>query len=129
MRGFFIYTMLFSVLVNAPPQSSAANAALQFCESLCKQGKTPFRVFFVSFGVLNASKIGKQSNSWSKLIEKYHLDACCCVNSCVEHKLASSQGKSNTKMNESFKLAGLGQLVEAEVKSDRLITFGDRHDC
>ncbi|MFL0809448.1 MAG: DsrE family protein [Agarilytica sp.] len=120
--------MQFSILVNAPPQSSASAAALDFCRALCDSNNTLHRIFFVSHGVLNAHSESTLCMHWQSLIEENQLDACCCVNSCIHHQLANSSGLAQTTMNKAFAIAGLGLLVEASVNSERLITFGARSD-
>jgi len=37
---------------------------------------------------------------------------------------ARRQGKDANNIAEGFRISGLGQLIEAGVESDRLVTFG-----
>jgi len=38
---------------------------------------------------------------------------------------AERNGKDSDNIEEGFRISGLGQLVEAGIQADRLITFGD----
>ena len=38
---------------------------------------------------------------------------------------AKRNGKDADNIAEGFRISGLGQLIEAGIQSDRLVTFGD----
>lgn len=118
--------MKFSIFVNCPPTLPAAKAALRFCQNLSVSNHTLHRVFFFEDGVLNSAHSEPLCDQWAALISKHQLDAVCCVNACVRVSLANGKGKATQDMHPAFKLAGLGQLVEASVASERCITFGQR---
>ena len=43
----------------------------------------------------------------------------------VDDGEAERNGKDATNIAEGFRISGLGQLIEAGIESDRLVTFGD----
>ena len=56
--------------------------------------------------------------------------SCCLCSSCSEKRNldkgeAERNGKDSDNIEEGFRISGLGQLVEAGIQADRLITFGD----
>ncbi|MFL0799690.1 MAG: DsrE family protein [Agarilytica sp.] len=124
--AFFFLSMKFSVVVNASPELPASRAALQFCHAIIAQTHSIHRVFFLNEGVLNAHIDQAISNDWAEFFSSNNCDAACCTASCQTKGLADTLGGPSTKIHPAFTIAGLGQLVEASLKSDRLITFGQR---
>jgi len=69
-------------------------------------------------------------NRWSKLAEENKLDLVVCVAAAqrrgiVDEGEAKRNGKDATNLAPGFRISGLGQLIEAGIQSDRLVTFGD----
>ncbi|MFL0802386.1 MAG: DsrE family protein [Agarilytica sp.] len=118
--------MKFSIVVNASPELPASRAALHFCQAITDQAHVIHRVFFLNEGVLNAHVGQKISNDWAKFFATNNCDAACCTASCQTNGLADTLGAASATINPAFSIAGLGQLVEASSRSDRLITFGQR---
>ncbi len=129
--------MKFSVLVYAAPTSSeAANSALQFTRSLLDEGHEIYRLFFFSDGVHNANRLSVTAqdeinlpNEWHKLIKNYELDSVVCVSSAIKRGVINSQEAERYELDastlyDSSEIAGLGQLVDAALQSDRLVQFG-----
>lgn len=115
--------MQFTVIVNAHPDSLPASSALCFCHSLITQGHTLYRLFFYGDGVLNGAAKHPTStvDNWTKLITENQIDAVCCVGSAQHRQIATE-----ADLRPGFVISGLGQLVDAAVISDRIITFGQR---
>ena len=66
----------------------------------------------------------------SKLAEENKLDLVVCVAAAqrrgiVDEGEAKRNGKDATNLAPGFRISGLGQLIEAGIQSDRLVTFGD----
>jgi tRNA 2-thiouridine synthesizing protein D len=130
--------MKFSILVNEGPYThQASDSAYQFAKALLAKGHEIFRIFFYHDGVNNATRLTTPPqddrnivNRWSKLAEEHKLDMVVCVAAAqrrgiVDEGEAKRNGKDATNLAPGFRISGLGQLVEAGIQSDRLVTFGD----
>jgi tRNA 2-thiouridine synthesizing protein D len=56
---------------------------------------------------------------WGKLNEEHGVDLVVCVAAALR------RGIREENLAKGFRISGLGQMVEAGVKTDRLIVFGD----
>jgi tRNA 2-thiouridine synthesizing protein D len=130
--------MKFSILVNEGPYThQASDTAYQFAKAVLAKGHEIFRIFFYHDGVNNATRLTTPPqddrnivNRWSKLAEEHKLDMVVCVAAAqrrgiVDEGEAKRNGKDATNLAPGFRISGLGQLVEAGIQSDRLVTFGD----
>lgn len=130
--------MKLSVLVNEGPyQHQASDSAYQFVKAAVESGHEVFRVFFYHDGVNNGSRLTTPPQDdrhiqkrWSELAGEHKLDLVLCVAACQRRGLVDKdEMKRNSKdadnIADGFRISGLGQLIEAGVESDRLITFGD----
>lgn len=130
--------MKLSVLVNEGPyQHQASDTAYQFVKAAIESGHEVFRVFFYHDGVNNGSRLMTPPQDerhiqvrWSELATEHELDLVLCVAACqrrgiVDEGEMKRNGKDADNIADGFRIAGLGQLVEAGVESDRLISFGD----
>ncbi len=129
--------MIFSVHVLAPPYSRQANlTALLFCQAVVAQGHELKRVFFSGDGVLTASRIAVTPqdeinlyDAWLKLASDHDIELVVCISACLRRGIVD-QGEAERyqlgshNLAPQFIIAGLGQLVDAALESDRLITFG-----
>ena len=69
-------------------------------------------------------------NRWSELAEAHKLDLVLCVAAAQRRGIADADeakrnGKDADNIAPGFRISGLGQLIEAGIQSDRLVTFGD----
>jgi len=130
--------MKMSVLVNEGPyQHQASDSAFQFVKAAIESGHEIFRVFFYHDGVNNGTRLTTPPQDdrhiqkrWSELATEHNLDLVLCVAACQRRGLVDKDemernGKDADNIAEGFRISGLGQLIEAGVESDRLITFGD----
>lgn len=130
--------MKLSVLINEGPYThQASDSAYQFTKAALAKGHEIFRVFFYHDGVNNATRLTTPPqddrnivNRWSKLAEEHKLDLVVCVAAAqrrgiVDDGEAKRNGKDATNLAPGFRISGLGQLIEAGIQSDRLVTFGD----
>ncbi len=119
--------MKFGILVNEGPyQHQASDTAYLFCRAALAQGHEIFRVFFYHDGVNNASRLTEPPQDdrnivarWSKLAEEHGVDLVVCVAAALR------RGIKEENLASGFRISGLGQLVEAGIQADRLVTFGD----
>lgn len=129
--------MKYSLVIYAAPSSQqGADTALRFAESALKQGHDIYRVFFYSNGVHNGSALAVPPQDevnipqrWQSLAQQHNLDLVICIAAALRRGLLDQQeadryGKEAHNCSEDFSVSGLGQLLDASVQSDRLITFG-----
>ena len=111
--------MNFGILVNEGPyQHQASDSAYLFAKAAIEEGHTIFRVFFYHDGVNNGTRLATPPqddrhipNRWSELAKENNIDLVLCV--------------AADNIAEKFRISGLGQLIEAGIQADRMITFGD----
>jgi len=129
--------MIFSLAVYAPPSSQASDSAYRFAYSVAKSRQHQlYRVFFYHEGVYVGSALNclpqdevDYLQRWQQLSIQYEADLVICIAAALRRGIidkneAERYEKPASNMADGFSLSGLGQLVEASVKSDRLITFG-----
>ena len=129
--------MKFSIVIYAAPYSSeSAATALRFAKSLIAQGHELYRLFFFGDGVHNASKLTvvaqdeiNLQRQWSELIEEHDIDSVICVSSALRRGVldqteADRHDFGTASAYESSEVAGLGQLIDATLNSDRVVNFG-----
>ncbi|WP_432473683.1 sulfurtransferase complex subunit TusD [Amphritea sp. HPY] len=129
--------MIFSIVITGAPYSSqSADTALRFATSALSQGHQIHRVFFYADAVHTASSLAAppqdETNipqNWSQLAQQHNLDLVVCIAAAVRRGImddneARRYEKETGNLAENFTLSGLGQLVEAGIVSDRVITFG-----
>ena len=129
--------MKFSIVIYAAPYSTeSAATALRFAESLIQQGHELYRLFFFGDGVHNASKLTVVAQDeinlqlqWSKLIEEHDIDSVICVSSALRRGVLDQTEADRHELGtasayESSQVAGLGQLIDAALHSDRVVNFG-----
>lgn len=119
--------LTFALLIMGPPFSSgAAHSALSFAKAALAQGHALFRVFFYLDGVGVANRLSDPPagyapivRDWSKFALANDIDLVVCINA------GKKRGLREANLAPGFRISGLGQLVEAGMLADRLITFGD----
>jgi len=129
--------MIFSLAIYAPPYTSqASDSAYRFALALLENDHTLYRVFFYQDGVHTASSLStppqdeiRYTQNWQTLAQQHKIDLVVCIAAALKRGLlnqqeASRYDKPAFNLAEGFEISGLGQLVDAAVMSDRLITFG-----
>jgi len=127
----------FSLVIYAAPYSSeSAATALRFAKSLIQQGHELYRLFFFGDGVHNVSKLTvvaqdeiNLQQQWSELIEEHDIDSVICVSSALRRGVLDQTEADRHELGtasayESSEVAGLGQLIDAALHSDRVVNFG-----
>ena len=119
--------MKFGILVNEGPyQRQSSDTAWQFCRAAIAAGHEVRRVFFYHDGVNNATKLTEPPqddrhivNRWAALKEQHGIDLVVCVAAALR------RGIKDEVLAPGFRISGLGQLIDAGIKADRTVTFGD----
>lgn len=130
--------MKFAILINEGPYThQASDTAYQFTKAALDKGHEIYRVFFYHDGVYNGSRLAvppqddrNLTNHWSELAEQHKLDLVVCVAAAQRRGVldadeAKRHGKDADNIAAGFRISGLGQLIEAGIQADRLVTFGD----
>lgn len=130
--------MKLGIVVNEGPYThQAADSAYHFAKAALDKGHEVVRVFFYHDGVNNGTRLATPPRDdrnvvqrWAQLAEQYGLDLVLCVAAAqrrgiVDHGEAERHGKDAHNIAPGFRLGGLGQLVEAAVVADRIVSFGD----
>lgn len=130
--------MIFAVHVVCGPYSSQSNgSALQFCKAAIESGHQIKRVFFSGDGVLVGTNLAVPPQDefdlyvdWQNLHKQQGIELVVCISACLRRGIINEEEakryqKTNYNLPDAFVLSGLGQLVEASIEADRLITFGD----
>ena len=130
-------TMIFSVhVVTSPYSHQSAFTALRFCQAALEAGHQIKRVFFSGDGVLVGTGLANPPQdeldlylAWQTLAREQQVELVVCISACLRRGIinateAERYEKEGHNLNDEFILSGLGQLVEAGLESDRLITFG-----
>ena len=129
--------MIFSLAIYAAPYSSqASDSAYRFALALLENGHTLYRVFFYHDAVHTASSLTTPpqdeshfTHKWQMLAQKHNVDLVVCIAAALKRGLLNEQeaaryDKPVANLATGFEISGLGQLVDAAVVSDRLVTFG-----
>ena len=127
----------FTLLVTASPYSTQGQfSALHFVKSLLKQGHSIKRIFFYADGVLVASRLNHPpsdeinlTKEWAKLAINNDFELIVCVTAAIKRGIVNSleadrNALTGDNLDPAFEISGLGQLTEAMLETDRLITFG-----
>ncbi len=118
--------MKFAILVNEGPFGHQATAsALSFAQAVLTGGHELVRVFFYMDGVYNANRLASPpagecstARAWSELAAESRVDLVVCI------AAGMARGVREANLAPGFRISGLGQMVEAAVLADRLVTFG-----
>lgn len=130
--------MKLAVLVNEGPYThQASDTAYQFTKAALEKGHEIFRVFFYHDGVNNGTRLTVPPQDdrniqkrWTDLADKHNLDLVVCIAAAQRRGLLDENemkrhGKDANNIAPGFRISGLGQLIEAGIQADRLVTFGD----
>ncbi|OZB05284.1 MAG: sulfurtransferase TusD [Marinobacter sp. 34-60-7] len=123
------------VITGAPWASQAPQSALQFARALLAGGHRLDRVFLYGDGVHLASALSAPpsdetnwSAQWASLLETHNVPGVACVASALRRGLIDSTEQKRYELPASnlrapFEIAGLGEWVESQRQSDRIVYF------
>jgi tRNA 2-thiouridine synthesizing protein D len=129
--------MKFSLLILGSPYSDqSVSTALRFARTAIDKGHAIYRIFFYHNGVNCGNQLispPQDENNipalWSELAQAHDIDMVVCVGSALRRGVldkteAERYEKNADNLADNFEISGLGQLVEATIISDRVVTFG-----
>jgi tRNA 2-thiouridine synthesizing protein D len=130
--------MKYGILINEGPyQHEASDTAYHFTKAALDKGHEIVRVFFYHDGVNNGTKLTTPPQDdrnvverWSALAKDNNIELIVCVAAAqrrgiVDEGEMTRNGKDAQNIADGFEISGLGQLIDAGVKADRLMVFGD----
>lgn len=130
--------MKLGIVVNEGPyQHQASDSAYHFTKAALDKGHEVFRVFFYHDGVNNGTRLATPpqderniTQRWAELAKQHDLDLVVCIAAAqrrgiVDEDEMKRQGKDANNIAPGFRISGLGQLIEAGIQADRLVSFGD----
>lgn len=129
--------MIFSILVlGSPASSQSARTALRFSRAALAGGHSISRVFFFDDGahIGNALATPPQDEvhwgeQWQQLGADHDIELILCVSSALKRGVldtteANRYEREAANLLPHYEISGLGQLVDATLNSDRVVTFG-----
>ncbi len=129
--------MKFSILVlSSPGACQSGDSALAFARAVIETGHELYRVFFYHEGVQHGDSLATPAQDeldrqaeWAALAANHGTDLVLCIASAIRRGVlddseAQRHEKPAASAHSAFELSGLGQLVDAHINSDRLVTFG-----
>ncbi len=128
--------MIFSVAVfGAPYSSQACLTALRFSTAVIEAGHDLYRVFFYHDGVYCGNSLITPpqdeiniNEAWCNLAKTHDTELVVCIASALRRGMldkteADRYEKTAWNLSPEFTVSGLGQLIDAGLESDRLVTF------
>ena len=89
---------------------------------------TLYRVFFYQDAVLIGNRFAELPSDernlqqeWLEFAQTHSIELDLCVSAAQRRGI--SQSNEHDSVAEGFQISGLGQLVEAMIESDRLVSF------
>ncbi len=128
--------MKYAIQVNSSPYAAQTGLdALHFIQAAIAAEHQVLRVFFYQEGAYHAFRYAAApadeiqiSASWSQLAAQHGIDLVVCISAAQRRGLLCSDeagriGKQDNDLGLGFRIAGLGQWLEAVVQADRCIVF------
>ncbi|WP_207061141.1 sulfurtransferase complex subunit TusD [Motiliproteus sp. SC1-56] len=124
------------VVYGSPTGSGAAASAYRYVSAALELGHEITRVFFYGEAVHTATALAAPPQDendllsrWQQLGQARELDLVVCIAAALRRGVldadeARRHEKEACNLAPGFTLSGLGQLTDATLNSDRVITFG-----
>lgn len=129
--------MRYALLVlEAPNARGASHTALRFARAAAARGHTVSRVFFYGDGVHNATSLAVPPQDEADLVAAWRdfalangIELVVCIAAALRRGILDDgerdrYERAGANLDPAFVLSGLGQLAEATLEADRLVTFG-----
>ena len=130
--------MKIAILITEGPYThQAADSAYRFTKAALDKGHEIVRVFFYHDGVNVGTRLTTPPQDdrnitklWQELGAAHSLDMVVCVAAAQRRGIVDAdEQKRNAKdannIAGGFRISGLGQLVEAGILAERIVSFGD----
>ena len=129
--------MRLTLLITAGPDSDVARQACDFATAALAAGHVLTRVFFAGRGVAHGQRLAVTARDlpsltarWQTLQRTHALDLVLCVAAALRRGVLDADNTRRWEqpaesLADGFVISGLGQLAEAQLDCDRLVTFPD----
>lgn len=123
------------VITGAPWASQAPQTALMFARAALSAGHQIDRIFLYGDGVHLASSLSSPPSDethwpseWSTFLEAHNIPATACIASALRRGIIDTTEQARyelpaSNLRSGFEIAGLGEWVEGNLKSDRVLYF------
>lgn len=123
------------VITGAPWTSQAPQTALAFAREAIAAGHRIDRVFLYGDGVFLASALAAPPsdeipwpNEWSEFLRQHDIPAAACIASALRRGVVDKTEQARYQLQAHnlrtpFEIAGLGEWVEGNLRSDRVLYF------
>jgi tRNA 2-thiouridine synthesizing protein D len=128
--------MNIAIVVHGDPASCGAPAsALRFAEAVLARGHRIHRVFFYhgAVALADALTVVPQDErdlaaAWAEFGVRENVELGVCVAAALRRGVlgeadAARYERACASLREPFQIVGLGQLIDAAIGADRLVTF------
>lgn len=129
--------MKYAIQVNASPYGAfAGQSAYHFVKAALAAHHQILRLFFYQEGIYHAFRYNSPpedeiqlTRRWSALALEESIDLVVCISAAQRRSLlcedeARRQSAGAVQLADGFRIAGLGQWLEASMQADRCIIFG-----
>lgn len=127
--------MRYSLLVTAGPDHQASLSALRTARALCSAGHVLHRVFLYREGVQLADGSRRCASGdpdvaadWGRLLDECAIDGVACIGTAQRYGILDEREGARlageASLRTPWRLAGLGEWVDAMIRSDRVLQFG-----
>ena len=113
--------MRYSLLITADPHTDTPASALHTARALLAAGHELHRVFLYRAGVglaRSGAEVPDAARQWQTFLDETGVDAVACIGTAERHGIGEQETAA------PWRLAGLGEWVEALNASDRILQFG-----
>ncbi len=128
--------MKFAIQINAGPYAGSAGwTAYRFVQAALQANHQILQVFFYREGIQNALRYALPPDDeshpvalWSALAREQGIDLLVCISAAQRRGLlhgdeARRLGARDNDLADGFRIAGLGQWVQATLEADRCLVF------
>ena len=121
--------MNISLLIQGSPNATrACHSALSFAKEIVNSDHQLYRVFFYQEAVLIGNRFIEYPSDelnlqqeWLSFASNNSIELDICVSAAQRRGIQQSEEENSVE--DGFQISGLGQLAEAIIESDRLVSF------
>ena len=129
--------MKFALIVHGSPFAAQSSlSALNFAQAALAAGHSIHRVFFYHDGVRTADALAvipqeetSVRDQWVALHENHQVELAVCIAAALKRGILNADEQARyqapaASVHPAVDVVGLGQLTEATMAADRVVTFG-----
>lgn len=128
----------YVLFIHSAPYTQGSYSALRFAEAALQQGHHIEQIFFYHDAVQHANNLAipptdehNIAQDWEKLAAQYQFNLMICIAAALrrgvlDKALATQYEKAHFNLAKNYQIVGLGQFIEATLKADRVLVFGNQ---